>query len=190
MEIHAEHAIRPGGGDQVRDEFRGDRYAAFILAILSGVTQIRDHRGDSFRGGSTQAVDVDQQFDEVVVHRLAGRLDHEAVAASDVLVQLYENFAVGKHRGGALAHRQFEMLAHRRREFVTGTSGEDLQVFAITCGHELFSAGVRSCRVRMIPSTRAICSGSLMLRTSPAGTASTTATVAWSSRVRPKTSVM
>ena len=33
----------------------------------------------------------------MVIDRLAGRLDHEAVAASNILVEFDENFAVGKH---------------------------------------------------------------------------------------------
>ena len=49
VEIHRERAIGAGGGDQVRDQLRGDRRARLGLAVLPGVAEVRDDRDDRCR---------------------------------------------------------------------------------------------------------------------------------------------
>ena len=91
VQVHRQHAVGPGPGDQVGHQLGRDRHPAFVLAILPGVAEIRDHRRDPLGTGPLAAVDHDQQFHQVVVDRRAGRLDEEHVAAADVLVDLAGN---------------------------------------------------------------------------------------------------
>ena len=86
VQVHRQHAIGAGPGDHVGHQFGRDRHAAFVLAVLSRITKIGDHRCDSFGTGPHASVDHDQQFHQVVVHRRAGRLDQEDVSTAHVFV--------------------------------------------------------------------------------------------------------
>ena len=63
-----------------------------------------------------QAVDPDQQLHQVGVHRMAGRLHDEAVAAADVFVDLDDQLAVGKQLGAAAAQRDLQVVADLLRQ--------------------------------------------------------------------------
>ena len=73
---------------QVGDEFRRDRHARLVLAILSGVPEKRDDRRDARRAGPAAGINHDQQFHQMLVGRRRGRLDNEDIAAADVFVDL------------------------------------------------------------------------------------------------------
>ena len=45
---------------------------------------------------AAERVDADQQLHQIVVCRVAGRLDHEHILAADVLVDLDEDFLIGE----------------------------------------------------------------------------------------------
>ena len=52
MQIHAQDAVAAGASDQVGHQFGGDRNAPLVLAILTGVAKVRDHRSDSPGAGA------------------------------------------------------------------------------------------------------------------------------------------
>ena len=106
VEIHGQHAGSAGTGDHVGHELGRDGRARAGLAVLPGIAEIRDHRGDALGGGPLQRVDDDQEFHQVVVGGERGRLHHEHVLAADILLDLDEDFHVVE----ALDHR----LGHRR----------------------------------------------------------------------------
>ena len=80
VQIKAKHPIRAGFGQHVGHQLRGDGDAAFVLAILTGVAKVGNHRGDAAGARTTQAVDPDKQFHQSIVDRLAGGLDDKAVS--------------------------------------------------------------------------------------------------------------
>ena len=47
VEIHCQHAVCACCGDKVCNELCGDGVAAFCLAVLAGITEIRNNGGDS-----------------------------------------------------------------------------------------------------------------------------------------------
>src|SRR5690606_25718278 len=96
MQVEGEHPVGAGFGDQVGDEFGGDRCARACLAVLSGIAEIGKNRGDAFGGRAPERIDHDQQFHQVVIGRERGRLDDEDILAADVFLDLYENFLVRK----------------------------------------------------------------------------------------------
>ena len=96
VQVHRQHAVGPGAGNQVGHQLGRDRHAAFVLAVLPGVAEIGNHGRDPIGAGPLEALDHDQQFHQVLVDRRAGRLDDEHVAAANVLVDLAGDFAVGK----------------------------------------------------------------------------------------------
>ena len=171
VQIHAQDPMRARGGDEVRHQLGGDGYAALVLAVLPRVAEVGNHRRDPLGGCPAETVDEDQQLHEIGVDRIAGGLHDEAVAATDVLFDLDQQFAVGEELRAALRQRDIEVLAHELGQLQAGSPGEHLQMVAVSGTH-----GCDSRRAERMASTSASCSGVLMDRTSSGGTASTIST--------------
>jgi hypothetical protein len=131
VEVHAEHAVRACGDDQVRDELRGDRHAALVLAVLARVAVVGDHRGDALRARAAKAVDEHQELHQVVVDGLAGREHDIDIAAAHILVDLDDRLAVGEARDGAEPERKLEVGADPGGEVAGARPAEDLEVFTV-----------------------------------------------------------
>ena len=71
VEVERQHAVGAGAGDQVGDELGRDRRARAGFAVLPGIAEIGDDRGDAPGRGAAQRVDDDQQLHQVVVGREA-----------------------------------------------------------------------------------------------------------------------
>ena len=111
VQVHGQHAVGAGAGDQVGHQLGRDRHAALVLAVLPGVAEVGHHGRDPIGAGPLEALDHDQQFHQVLVDRRAGGLDDEHVAAADVLVDLAGNLAVGEIAHHRAAQRQPQILA-------------------------------------------------------------------------------
>ena len=98
VEVHGEHPVDAGGGEQVGDQLGGDRDARLVLAVLAGVAEKRHHGGDALGAGAARGIHHDEQLHQVVVGRRAGRLDDEDILAADVFVDLDEGLAVRERR--------------------------------------------------------------------------------------------
>ena len=139
MQIECEHAIGAGMGDQIGDELRRNRRARPDFAVLPGIAEIGDHRGDAPRRRAAQRVDNDQQFHQMVVGGIRGRLDDEDVGAADVFLNLDEHFHIGE-----AAHHRFgqwvaEIGADRVRERRVGIAGDELDC-SVIARHSPFSS--------------------------------------------------
>ena len=117
VQVERHDAVDAGMGDQVGDELGRDRRARAGFAILPGVAEIGDHRGDAARRGAAQRVGDDQQLHQMVVGRERGRLDDEGIRAADVLLDLDEDLHVGEAPYHGLGQRQVQAL---RRSLARG----------------------------------------------------------------------
>ena len=126
MQVHRQHAVGAGLGDQVGDQLGADRRARRGLPVLPRVTEIRDHRGDPPRGRTAQRVQRDQQLHQRVVRREGGRLHHEDVLAADVLLDLDEHLHVGEAADRGARQRQVECPGHCLGERTIAVAGDDL----------------------------------------------------------------
>ena len=52
MQIHAQDAVAAGARDQVGHQFGGNWYAPLVLAILTRVTKVWNHRGNAPGAGA------------------------------------------------------------------------------------------------------------------------------------------
>src|SRR5690606_14222457 len=102
MEIEGQHTVCPSLGNQVRHQLGGYRRARPGLSILARIAVVGKYGSNAARRTSLQGVDRDQQFHQVVVRRVGGRLDDEDILTPDVLVDLDEDFHVGKAPHGGL----------------------------------------------------------------------------------------
>jgi len=127
VEVQGEDAIGAAGDDHVRHELGGDGRASLFLSVLAPVAVIRDDRGDARRGGAAETVDEDEQLHQVVVDRVAGREDDEAVAPSDVLLDLDDELGVGEELGAPDAEWEVEASADAFGQLDAVDAGEDLE---------------------------------------------------------------
>ncbi len=128
MKIHRQHSMRAGSDDQICDQLRCDRYSTGILSILSSISEIRDHRGDSRRTGSAAGINDHQQLDEIFIHRRAGRLNDENVTAADVLIQLDADFAVRKVPDVDVTEADSKIRGNLSRQLWVRSTTEDRQM--------------------------------------------------------------
>ena len=128
VQVHGQHAVGPGAGDDVGHQLGRDGHAAFVLAVLPGVAEVGNHGRDAIGAGPLQALDHDQQFHQVFVDRRAGGLEDEDVAAANVLVDLAGDFAVGEIAHHRPAQGQSQVVAHASGQFRMGTSAEEFHV--------------------------------------------------------------
>ena len=126
MQVEGQHAVGAGMGDQVGDELGRDRRARAGLAVLPRVAEIGQHRGDAPRRRAPQRVDDDQQFHQVIVRRIRGRLDHEHVGAAHVLQDLDEDLHIGKAPDHGLGERGAQVGGDRFGEARIGVAGDEL----------------------------------------------------------------
>ena len=124
VEIHGERAVRARHRDQVRHQLGGDRRARLVLAVLAGIAEVRQHRGDAARGGALGRIEHDQELHQVVGGR-AGRLNHEHVAAADVLVEAHRDFTVFEAGHRDITERYPELVANRLRQLEASVPCED-----------------------------------------------------------------
>ncbi len=98
MEIHRQDPVRPRPGDQIGDQFGGDRRPGRHLPVLPPIAVIGNYGRNPVRGGSADGVDHDQQFHQRDVDRRAGGLNDEDIHAAHIFVDLDAGFAVAEGR--------------------------------------------------------------------------------------------
>lgn len=96
MEVHCQHAVGTGFGDEIRDQLRRDRDSAHVLAILPCVAEVGHDGGDASGTCSLASIDQDQQLHQVFVDGRAGRLDEEDITPSHVLIESNGDFSIRK----------------------------------------------------------------------------------------------
>ena len=131
MEVHGQHTVSTGGGDEVGHQLCGDGIAGLGLTILTGVAEVGDHSGDTGGGSTAQCVDEDQQLHEAVVNGLAGGLDDEYVAATNGLVNGNGDLTVSKGLYLAVAHGDAQTLTNGFSQRAVGICAKNLDVLAV-----------------------------------------------------------
>ena len=131
VQIDRHHAIGAGTLEQIRHELGGDRRAAFVLAVLPGVAEVRDDRRHALGAGALQAVDPDHQLHQMRIDRMTRRLHDETIAAAHVFLDLDDQFAVGEQFGAPAAQRNLQVVADLLRELRIGAAGEELELVGV-----------------------------------------------------------
>jgi len=96
VEVHAQEAVGPGGGQEIGHQLGGDGHPGGGFAVLPGIAVVGQDRVDAAGRSPLQGVHDDQEFHEVVVDGAGGGLDDVDVAPPHVFAQLHPDFAVGK----------------------------------------------------------------------------------------------
>ena len=141
MQVHRQHAVHAGGNEHVGDELGGDGVAGLGLAVLTGIAEVRDDRGDSAGRCAAAGIDHDQQLHQAVVDGFAGGLHQKNIAAADGLVQGNRALAVGEALDLRLAELGADDLADLDRQRGVCVAREDFNVLAVR-NHDTFAPSV------------------------------------------------
>ena len=125
MEVEGDDAVRSRGREQVGHQFGRDRLPGLDLAVLSGIAEVGDHRGDARRAGAPDRVDDDEQFHQVLACGRAGRLDDEYVFAANALLDPNPDLPVGVPEDVDRPQREIEGGGDAAGEIRIARSAED-----------------------------------------------------------------
>ena len=95
VEVDADQAVGPGGGDEVGRQLGADRNPGLVLPVLPPVPEVGHHRRHVLGRCALRGVDQEQQLHDVVGVGHGG-LDDEDIAAARVAIDPYEDLAVGE----------------------------------------------------------------------------------------------
>ena len=112
MQINGQHAVSARLGNEVGDQFRGDRRAGAGLPVLARIAEIGQNGSDALGRGAAQRVNHDEQFHQIVVGGMTGRLNDKHVFATDIFVDFDENFIVGKPPDAGIGQRQVHVIGN------------------------------------------------------------------------------
>ena len=124
MEVDRQHPVGARRGDQIGNQFGRDRRTRPRLPVLPCIAEVREDGGDPLGRRTSQCVDADQQLHQIVVGRVAGRLDDEHVLPADVLVDLDEHFLVGEAADARVGQRDLEIVRDRAGQRQVAVPGE------------------------------------------------------------------
>jgi hypothetical protein len=152
VQVDRQHALHADGLQHVGHHLGGDRTRAERgTAVLAGVAEIGDRGGDAPGRGALQRIDHHHQFHQVVVGRVAGRLQDEDVAAAHVLEDLDTHLAVGERPTLARPSEMFRRLTTSAAKLGVGVAGEHHQAVV---GHVVMCYCRASGAFRLLPGSR------------------------------------
>ena len=103
MQIHRQNSVRACCYEQIRYQLRCDRVSGFGFSVLPCIAIIRNDGVDPAGRCALHGIDHDQELHQIVVDRIAGRLDDVNIQASDCFPDVDGNFAIAEfgHRCSA-----------------------------------------------------------------------------------------
>ena len=131
MEVHGQHPVGPRGHDHVGHQLGGDGVPGLGLAVLPGIAEVGNHRGDAPGGGPAHGVGHHQQLHQVVVDRTAGGLNQEHVGPAHGLVDGGRDLSVCEVADLRIPQLNTDELANVLCEVHIGISAENLHVFPV-----------------------------------------------------------
>ena len=137
MQINYQRPVGPCGRQQVSHQLRADRDARPVLAVLPGVSEIRNHHRDAARRGAFQRIDQQQQLQQVLVHRIARRLNQENVSHRARSPGSAHTSRHPRTCNARLPQRQAKLFADFLGQRVIRRAGEDLPLVFAARAHLL-----------------------------------------------------
>ena len=131
VEIHRQHAMGPSRHQQVGHQAAGDRFAGGVLLVLARIAVVWRHRGNPPGRRPPQRIHHNQQFHEVLIDRVAGRLKNKGIDAAGVLLEPHVNLAVGEPCNVDPALRNLEIRRDLFTQRGSGRAAEEFQ-FAVS----------------------------------------------------------
>ena len=96
VQIQCQYAVCACLSNQIGHQFSRNRFSSSRLSIGSSVAVVGEHRRNLSGRRPVTGINHNQQFHQVVIHRMAGRLNQIDIAASNRLLNLNIKLAIGK----------------------------------------------------------------------------------------------
>src|SRR5688572_7725173 len=128
MEIHGEHAIHAGSGEEIGHELGRDRHARLVLSVLTGIAKEKNHGGDPGSARATGGVHHDQKLHDVLIGGRAARLHEEYIATANVLVELHHRLAVREGIHGGVSQWHVAIFCNPASELPVSGAAENLHL--------------------------------------------------------------
>ena len=171
MEVEQEQPVGTGEGDDIGDQLGRDRLAGLRLALLAGVAVIGDDGGHPPRGRAPEGVQDDEELHQVLVDRVAGRLNHEDVVAPHRALDLDVDLAVRVAGDPRVGKRHADLSRDLLGQVAVGVAGDQLQG---TPGRRLLAGVLDSGRHSSDHAFLRICRAGAPATVTPGGTSSST----------------
>ena len=113
VQVESQNPIGSSLFDHVCDQLGADRHPRLVLAILSCITEVRQHGRDTGRRGSARCINQQQHLKHVFGGRIGGLHDKD-IGAANVFVDANKYLTIGEARAGDFARLGAEMA----RDFV------------------------------------------------------------------------
>ena len=94
VKIHRNHSAHPCSSEQIGHKLGSDRSAGMNFTILAGITVVRNHCSDRRHRSPLERVYHDEQFHQVIVHRVTGGLNDEAISPANVVLEPDSNLPI------------------------------------------------------------------------------------------------
>ncbi len=130
VQVHGQDAVGAGGGDEVRHQLGGDGHPGFVLAVLTRVAVVGDHRRQAGGARALEGIEHDQELHQVLVHGGGGGLNHEDVRPPHVVLDLEPDLAVAEAREVGAAQGDPQRAGDALAQARVGASREYLQLLA------------------------------------------------------------
>ena len=112
VRTHRKHPVNPRRLEHDSDIRRRNRYSRRHLAILTSVAVVRHDSCDRFGRGPAKAADEQEQLEEIIVDRHAGRLHDVYVNVADRLAELDVDLTVIESFYGRRHQRKAQGLSN------------------------------------------------------------------------------
>ena len=126
MQFHCQHAVNARRRDQIGNQLGGNRRTAPRLAVLPRIAEIRDHGSNTTCRPTTQRINRDQQFHQIVIGRETCRLQDENILAAHVLKNFRKHFHVCEPFDTGLGQRAIQRLCDSIGKRTVGVTGDQL----------------------------------------------------------------
>ena len=112
---------------RVGDQFRRDRDARLIFAVLTRISKKSNDGGDPVRACASRRVHHDEQLHQMLISRRTGRLNNENIVSPNVFLDPDVSLAIWKRADRRLTERNADVLANPLGQLAVGRAAENLQ---------------------------------------------------------------
>ena len=147
VQVDEQGTVGARGGQQIGNQLGADGDTGTVLAVLTRIPVIRNDGGDPGGRCTFESIDHHEQFQQVLIYRVAGGLHNEHVYAAHVIEQLKVNFAVSKALQLCFANLYADVAGDLFGERAIGRAAEELEapVFAEITARLRSGAGFPLC---------------------------------------------
>ena len=138
MQIHRQNTVDTNGLEHIGNHFGGDGHSNRARAtILTCVAVIRHHSSDTACRSSTQRINHNHQFHQIVIGGRAGALQDEDIATADLFVNFHHDFTVREMTDNSFTKGNIEMFCDCMGKFGIGIARKNHEIVRNHWDHDM-----------------------------------------------------